>query len=139
MQSIFQFHRLGYSVRYQIQRKGKGSINLDTTPSNDSSESSSGASSPRSERLDLEKQDSDISLERTDTNVPAGYAPAHGPCPLQCQDDFGTRNARLLPGVEIQDGRSGTGRSKVFVVGQDPNTTDTDPRRWPLKLRIWAT
>ena len=139
MQSILQFHRLGDSVRYQIQRKGKGSIHLNTTLSSDSSESSSGASSPRSERPDLEKQSSNASLERTDTNIPAGYAAARGPCPLQCQDDFGTRNARLLPGVEIQDEKSGNGRSKVFVVGQDPNSTDTDPRKWSLKSRIWAT
>ena len=143
MQSIHQFHRIGRDVRYQLQKKGQGSIHRNLNHGGESSKYSSGSSSPRSGRADLEKQESNIHLERgrPNINIPAGYAVIDEPCPLMCQDDFGMRNARLLPGVEIKDNIKyrGNGSNKSFLVGQDPKSVTTDPRKWSLKLRIWAT
>lgn len=144
MQSILQFHRIGRDVRFQLQKKGQGSIHRNINSlSGESSECSSGSSSPRSGRVDLGKQESNngLELERTNTNVRPGYVAVDDPCPLRCSDDFGMRNARLLPGVEIRDRPKGKskGTGKIFLVEQDPKNTDTDPRKWPLKFRIWAT
>lgn len=141
MQSILQFHRIGRDVRFQLQKKGKGSVHRIISASEDSSECSSGSSSPCSGRVDLEKQESFEGSEcgRHTVHVPAGYATVNKPCPVQCQDDFGTRNARLVPGVSIEDEPRNGRKSKIFLVGQDPNNVDTDPRKWSLKHRIWAT
>ena len=116
-------------------------MHRDTDSSGDSSTLTSGTSSPRCGPVDPEKQDDGhgADRERSATNLPAGYAAATGPCPLQCQDDFGTRSARLFPGVEIKQSDNGRKKSQVFVVGHDPDSVDTDPRKWPLRLRLWAT